>query len=306
MAGSERFDKSPLAEEPPARSPLPKTRRRCGGHAREAVKQYQLAALEPSVHILTRAYSALRALTLCNLTKMNAEVPKVLGVLKDLVLLDLSSSNRDTPGATLPLVAALATTRSDNFAKSDGGRELSEILESTLEKYGTPDHIDFISDIFQSADCVNESRRQEVRRTRVTIRLDSAERQKDSMMKLFRLEQAATEAKNLGYTDLHDRAVKELQRVDTKAINWTVIESNIEYPPHIGLAYVNQFVQHGSWKKGLAQMAGDRCAVRLLRGKREAGSSCPRRQRSATAVSADSNWHARYARTEGITRDRAR
>ena len=224
-----------------------------GAHAHEAIELYRQTARQPTVHPLTRSYSALRALALCTLTRKTDEIPAVLVVLKELALLDLTSANRHTPGATLPVIAALARLTTAETSTCPNETRVADILNLALAKYGTPLHIDFIADVFQMAGVISDTRAQEVRRIRASRRLDDALSQTEPAARLFALEDAARAAQMLGYADLYNTAIAELQQVDTTAIDWTVIESDVEYPPHIVHGYVHQFVRHGSWRTGLGQ-----------------------------------------------------
>ncbi|OMC05857.1 hypothetical protein [Mycolicibacterium fortuitum] len=222
-----------------------------GAHARDAITFYLDAAQTNSVDATTRTYSALRALTLCKQTKQFAELPRVRQVLKNLVDLDLNNALHDRPGATLPMVAALVDT-APSEAESPGHQDDErDLLETALTAYGTADHIDYIARIFSMSDAVSEERRAQVQRMRAEIRLDRARAEVDPALRLFRLEEVASLAKQLGYTDLSDAATVELQQVDTESIDWTVTKSELQCRPQDVLAYVGQFTYRGDWQRGL-------------------------------------------------------
>lgn len=222
-----------------------------GAHALEAIALYLDAAQTNSVDLTTRTYSVLRALTLCRETKQFTELTRVRQILENLVDPDLGNVVHDRPGATLPMVAALVET-SPSEAESPGSQQDERtLLEGALTAYGTPDHIDYIARIFAVSSAVDDERKSQVQRMRAEVRLDRARTEVDPALRLFRLEEAASLAKNLGYTDLSEAATVDLQQVDTESIQWKVITSELRYRPQDVLAYVGQFTYHGDWKRGL-------------------------------------------------------
>ncbi|KDE97219.1 hypothetical protein Y900_028560 [Mycolicibacterium aromaticivorans JS19b1 = JCM 16368] len=222
-----------------------------GAHAREAITLYLDAAQDNSVDETTRTYSALRALTLCRQTKQSTETPRLRQVLEDLAAPDLSSTVHNRPGATLPMVAALVETAPSEAESPGSQNDVRTLLEAALAAYGTSDHIDYIARIFTASGAVSDQRKLQVQRIRAEVRLDRARAETDPALRLFRLEEAASLAKDLGYTDLSEAATVELQQVDTESIEWKVFTSELQYRPQDVLAYVGQFTYHGDWKRGL-------------------------------------------------------
>jgi len=220
-----------------------------GQHAHEAIRLYRLTAITETVSRHTRVYSALRALTLLRLTGSTGELAHMRQLLDDLVSQDLAEP-MNQPGLTLPMVAAIV-----DIAKSDPAspNQTSQLLESILQRYGTPDHIDYIAGLFRLADDVSDDRKAAVRRARVTTRLDRARSENITELKLFRLEEAARGARQLGYSDLYDESVADLQQIDTQAMNWVEISSELEYPPEVVTSYIRSFTFHGDWWRGLRQ-----------------------------------------------------
>jgi hypothetical protein len=220
-----------------------------GHHAREAITLYQRTATISTVSRPTRVYSALRAFTLMKLTNSMAELAQVWRLLSELVSQDLADT-MDQPGLTLPMVAALVEIADLDPTDSEPA---SDLLESVLDRYGTADHIDYIAELFRLANDVTADRKAAVRRMRVTTRLDRARNEKTPELKLFRLEEAAREARQLGYTELYGEAVADLQQIDTQAMNWIEVTSELEYPPEVVASYLGSFTFHGDWWRGLRQ-----------------------------------------------------
>jgi hypothetical protein len=220
-----------------------------GLHAREATRLYLEAAATDSVSLSTRVYSALRALTLMKLTSSLSQVGSVSQILQDLIAVELADETASRPGIALPMIAAVV----DIAAIEVGSTPVSDVLESVMERYGTADHIDYIADVFRLSSAVSDARKEELRRARVTTRLARARSEEMTELKLFRLEDAASEASKLGYSDLRDEAVADLQQVDTAAMNWVEIGSNIDYPAELVAGYIGEFTSHGDWKRGLRQ-----------------------------------------------------
>lgn len=220
-----------------------------GLHAREAIRLYLEAARTASVSFTTRVYSALRALTLMKLTNSLSQAETVSQVLHTLIAIELSDATANKPGLTLPMVAAVVGTPPLQAGPTDE----RDLLESVLDRYGTADHIDYIADLFRLSSAVSDARKEEVRRARVTTRLARARTETMPELKLFRLEDAASQARNLGYTDLTDEAVADLQRVDKAAINWVEIGHEIDYPVEIVAGWISGFTRHGDWKRGLCK-----------------------------------------------------
>jgi hypothetical protein len=220
-----------------------------GLHAREAIRLYFDVAQTSSVNLTTRVYSVLRALTLVRLTGSASHTGTVAQVLQDLIAIDLDGESAPKPGLTLPMVAALVDIAGTGAVASP----VSELLESVLERFGTADHIDFIEAVFRLSPSVTDERKEEVRRARVTTRLERAKNEERAELKLFRLEEAATQARDLGYTELRDEAIAELQHVDTDSMEWVEIGAEAPFPTEIAAGYIGDFTNHGDWKRGLRQ-----------------------------------------------------
>lgn len=223
-----------------------------GLHAREAIRLYTQAARTTSVNISTRAYSALRALTLSKLISDLSSLTTLSKVIQELIALDLADATSPRPGLTLPMLAAvveIAAAEPSSILVPD----LLDLLESVAAQYGTADHIDYVAETFRLSPAVSDTRKQEIRRARVTTRLDRARRETLLVLKLFLLEEVASEAQKLGYTDVHDEAIAALQQVDTAAMNWVEVGSDIHYPAEVVAGYLAEFTSHGDWKRGLRQ-----------------------------------------------------
>lgn len=218
-----------------------------GQHAREAIRLYQQTATLPKVSRHIRVYSALRAFTLSKQTNSMTELAQLGELLRNLVEEDIVDPTYQ-PGLTLPMAAALVDI---SRRTPGGGRGVADLLESVLNRYGTADHIDYIAELFRLAEDVTDERKSVVRRVRAMTRLDRARNEKTPELKLFRLEEAARVARDLGYPDLHEEAVAELQQVDTRSMNWIEVGSDLQYPPEIVAAYIGDFTFHGEWERGL-------------------------------------------------------
>lgn len=220
-----------------------------GQHAREAISLYQVTAATSTVSRHVRVHSALRALTLMKLTNSVDELPRALQLIRSMVDEDLADTTQQ-PGLTLPMVAALVEAGN---SEQSGQLDNSPLLEAVIERYGTADHIDYIAELFRSSKYVSAPRKESVRRSRVTTRLDRARNASAAELKMFHLDDAAKEARKLGFSDLHDEAVAELQRVDSSAMNWTKVSSEVEYPADFIASYLGSFTHHGDWRRGLRQ-----------------------------------------------------
>jgi hypothetical protein len=220
-----------------------------GLHAREAIRFYLEAAAIGSLSLSTRACSALRALTLLKVTKSPSQEKAASQALRDLIALELADESMSSPGLTLPMVAALV-----EITPIDAGTmSITCLLETVLERYGSADHIDYLAEVFRLSLAVSDARKEQVRRARVTTRLTRARNAEMAELKLFWLEDAASTASKLGYSDLYAEAVGDLQQVDTAAMNWVEIASDVEYPAELVAGYIGEFTNHGDWKRGLRQ-----------------------------------------------------
>lgn len=220
-----------------------------GKHARDAIGLYQITAATSTVSRHVRVHSALRAFTMIKLTNSVDELPRALQLIRDMVDEDLANTT-EQPGLTLPMVAALVEAGNSD---QSGQQDNSLLLEAVLDRYGTADHIDYIAELFRISNYVTAPRKESVRRSRVTTRLDRARNDPTAELKMFHLDDAAKEARKLGFSDLYDEAVAELQQVDSDAMNWTKVSSEVEYPADFIASYLGSFTHHGDWRRGLRQ-----------------------------------------------------
>jgi hypothetical protein len=220
-----------------------------GQHAREAIGLYQATAATLTVSRHVRVHSALRALALIKLTNSADELPRALQLIQSMVDEDLADATQQ-PGLTLPMVAALVEAGNLNQGNEEN---ISRLLEAVLDRYGIADHIDYIAELFRISNSVKASRKESVRTSRVTTRLNKARNNVTADAKMFYLEDAAKEARKLGFSDLYDEAVADLQQIDSTAMNWIKVSSEVEYPADFIASYLGSFTHHRDWKRGLRQ-----------------------------------------------------
>lgn len=225
-----------------------------GDHAQRAGQAYLKAAGQLHLDIMTRAECSLRSWTLSRRTGSVRGEKTARQIIRTIVEEQLSEPTSAFPGVVLPLLAALTTSPKRRVSPEDH-TDLDTLLGQALSAFTTDYQVDYLVELMGRRPGVGSERRTELNRHRVLSRLAAADAS-HGHLKMHWLNEAAQLGRQLGTTDLADRAVADMQAIPQESLEWISIPLEIDLPKGAYERHVRQFVSHRDWRRGLCQWLG--------------------------------------------------
>lgn len=126
---------------------------------------------------------------------------------------------------------------------------LEALLDTALEKHRNLDHV--VDDLVAELIKLNPARAAELRRRRVQTRLELAESQSQGILRMIHLEAAASLARDHGFRDLHDEAVRLMQRGSFDDLGMQTFSHEFGLPAEVVSAEVMRASDGSDWRDAL-------------------------------------------------------
>ncbi|KAA1399655.1 hypothetical protein [Aeromicrobium ginsengisoli] len=150
-------------------------------------------------------------------------------------------------GDLLMLVRLL--TRGRRTLAPQQSEALKVAIEQALHKHQDRDHV--IDDLVAQLILLEPSRADELNRVRVQARLTIAESQPHASVKMIHLERAATLARNHQFRDLHDEAIKQMQRISPEDLGFQTFSSEAPLQAEVLAAEIQRVSEGADWRDSL-------------------------------------------------------
>jgi hypothetical protein len=159
----------------------------------------------------------------------------------------LLSETSQQIGDLLLLVRLL--TRSRRTLLDTQAASLKKLIESAIDKHSDRD--DIVDALVAQLLLFEPRRAEELNRLRVQVRLDLAASQSHGGVRMIHLERAASLARDYQFQDLHDEAIRQMQRAAPEDLDFQTIATDSTLPAEVVAAEIVQASDGASWRDAL-------------------------------------------------------
>jgi hypothetical protein len=126
---------------------------------------------------------------------------------------------------------------------------LKSVIEAALDKH--KDRDDVVDALVAQLLLLEPKRAQELNRLRVQVRLDIAAAQSQAGVRIMHLERAASLARDFQFRDLHDEAIRQMQRVSPSDLDFQTISTESALQAEVITAEIVRVSDGATWRDAL-------------------------------------------------------
>lgn len=213
--------------------------------AEQAVRAY-LDMVGGSFQVYEQGEGLLRALTLARSVGLSDLEQQVISAMMEMAENALRAN--DASYVAVPLLDALAApSRRRNTPPVDP--KVDELLDVALQAYPESHVVKEVADIVRRRAAGDEARVQRASEAQIHALLKEADNARESLIKVYYLNEAASTARQFGVTHLEEVAVSRLQ--SAPPVEWKTLETEFKVPSEIFRNYLIPYGHARTWKEAL-------------------------------------------------------